>query len=130
MTERPVFFRRKDFDRFLYSVIRVENCGTDLTVLSVLARQDMDPWEVAEQLSRIPRRGAAAQLSLLIATPQGAMANPQLPDPIVIDLLTKLPQSSLLRRPATKWARDSFTKLLMTLKARLKAASQTKQGKE
>ena len=130
MTERPVFFRRKDFDRFLYSVIRVENCGTDLTVLSVLARQDMDPWEVAEQLSRIPRRGAAAQLSLLIATPQGAMANPQLPDPIVIDLLTKLPQSSLLRRPATKWAWDSFTKLLMTLKARLKAASQTKQGKE
>jgi hypothetical protein len=62
-----VCYRRKGFDKFLHSVIREEEGGADLTMLSVLARHDMDPWEAAEQLTRIllsastdPRRGGKA----------------------------------------------------------------------
>jgi hypothetical protein len=61
MPELSVSSRRKDFDRFVYSVIREEEGGAYLTVLSILARHNLDPWEAAEQLTRIPRRVAVAR---------------------------------------------------------------------
>jgi hypothetical protein len=73
---------------------------------------------------------AVAQLSLLIATPMGDAASPQVFDPIAIDLLTKLPQSSPLERPMVEAAWESLTNLVMRLKTRVKSASQTKQEKE
>lgn len=81
MTELPVSYRREDFDKFLYSVIREEDGGASLTVLSLLARHDMDPWEAADQLTRVPWTEAAAQLSLLIATRPSDTTSPQVPDP-------------------------------------------------
>jgi hypothetical protein len=130
MTELPVSYRREDFHKFLYSVIREEECGTSLTVLSLLARHDMDPWEAAEQLTRAPWGVAAEQLSLLIATRPSETASPQVPDAIAIDLITKLPHSSLVQRPITEVAWESLTNLVMKLKTRVKSASHTKQGKE
>jgi hypothetical protein len=108
IVELPVSYRREDFDKFLYSVIREEEGGASLTVLSLLARHDVDPWEAAEQLTRIPWRAAAEQLSLLIATRPSDMASPQVPDPIAIDLIAKLPQSSLVQRPITEVAWESL----------------------
>jgi hypothetical protein len=129
MTEPLVFYRRKDFDKFLYSVIRDNEGEAYLTVLSLLARHDMDPWEAAEQLTRMPCGVAAAQLSLLIAPSLGDTASPQVSDLIAIDLLTKLPRSSPLERPAIEVAWKSLTDLVMRLKARVTSANQTKQGK-
>jgi hypothetical protein len=122
MTELPVSYRREDFDKFLYSVIREEEGGTSLTVLSLLARHDMDPWEAADQLTRVPWTEAAAQLSLLITTRPSDTTSPQVPDPIAIDLLTKLPRSSHLQRPVIERAWKSLTNLAMKLKARVKSA--------
>jgi hypothetical protein len=85
MTELPVSYRREDFDKFLYSVTREEDGGASLTVLSLLARHDMDPWEAADQLTRVPWTEAAAQLSLLIATRPSDTTSPQVPDPIAIE---------------------------------------------
>src|SRR5580704_2397467 len=111
MTEAPVTYGRESFDKFLYSVIREEEGGASLTVLSVLARHDMDPWEAAEQLTRVPWTAAATQLSLLIAGPSIDTGSPRALDPIAINLLTKLPQSSLLQRPITEVAWESLTNL-------------------
>jgi len=58
---------RDEFDAFLYSVIREEDSGQALTVLSLLARQDLDPWDEAGDYLRSPREAAIAKLSHLLA---------------------------------------------------------------
>lgn len=40
------------FDPFLYAAVREGTDGAPLTVLSVLARLDIDPWEEAARPSR------------------------------------------------------------------------------
>ena len=62
-------YRREDFHQFLYSVIREEEGGASLTVLSALARHNLDPWEAAEELTRVPWAVAATQLSSNLRSP-------------------------------------------------------------
>jgi hypothetical protein len=56
------------FEEFLYSPIRQDDGGIPLSVLSVLARHDVDPWEEAARLSRLPRTAAIEHLVSLIGT--------------------------------------------------------------
>jgi hypothetical protein len=65
---RSEFFRGAPFDRFLQARIGEDRNGTLLTVLSALARLDVDPWEEAEALARLPRVAAARKLDLLLAS--------------------------------------------------------------
>jgi hypothetical protein len=116
-------YRREQFHQFLYSVIREEEGGASLTVLSALARHNLDPWEAAEELTRVPWAMAATKLSSLIAIPLRDTAVPHIPDPLVIDLLAKLPRSSIVERPVTVATWGSLTNLAMRLKARLKSRS-------
>jgi hypothetical protein len=62
-------------DRFLYAPIGDEVNGTVLTVLSALARRNVDPWEAATDLDRLPRSLAIDQLAGVIA----ALPNRPLP---------------------------------------------------
>ena len=55
------------FDNFLYAPV-----DATLTVLSALARLNLDPWKEAAALARLPASAAEARLASLIAT---------LPDP-------------------------------------------------
>jgi hypothetical protein len=116
-------YRREHFHQFLYSVIREEEGGASLTVLSALARRNLDPWEAAEELARVPWAVAATQLSALIAIPLRDTTVPQIPDPLVIDLLAKLPRPSIVERPTTVATWASLTHIAMRLKARLKSRS-------
>ncbi len=59
--------RRDEFDAFLYSVIREDESGQSLTVLSLLARQNIDAWDEAADYMRSPRPAAIAKLSDLLA---------------------------------------------------------------
>ena len=122
-------YRREHFHKFLYSVIREEEGGASLTVLSALARHNLDPWEAAEELTRVPWAMAATQLSSLIAIPPSDTAVPQIPDPLVIDLLAKLPRASIVERPATVAAWASLTHIAMRLKAVLNSAARPGAGK-
>jgi hypothetical protein len=45
---------RNEFDTFLHSAILEEEGGASLTVLSLLARQDLDPWEEAANYAGSP----------------------------------------------------------------------------
>ena len=56
----------KDYDDFLYSRIGGGN-GSETTILSSLARLDLDPWHVARQLSAIPKDEATRHLTRLLA---------------------------------------------------------------
>jgi hypothetical protein len=75
-----------EFDKFLYAPI-VEN----LSVLSALARLDIDPWQEAVSLARMPRDAAAARLSALIEAQPHARAGAILSRTSAADLIALLP---------------------------------------
>lgn len=62
-----------DLNLFLFAGVGVERNGMTLTVLSALARLDLDPWDEAGRLSRLSRAQAAdkfaGRLAMLPAMP-------------------------------------------------------------
>jgi hypothetical protein len=59
-----------EFQKFLYAPIGDDPEGMTLSVLSALARQDVDPWAEASRLAHLPEEAAATQiLNLLDALP-------------------------------------------------------------
>ena len=55
-----------EFDNFLFARIDKNSEETPLSVLSVLARLGVDPWEEAASLAQLPRLAAAKSLSEII----------------------------------------------------------------
>lgn len=65
-----------------------------LTVLSALARQDLDPWEEASALGRLPQNAATRRLaSLIAALPESPSARPDAAA-IAARLIALLPRSA------------------------------------
>ena len=56
----------REFDEFLGAPIGEDRNGMTLSVLSALARLDVDPWLEATSLARMPRQAAAERLTALI----------------------------------------------------------------
>jgi hypothetical protein len=82
-----------EFDEFLGARIGEDRNGTTLSVLSALARLDVDPWQEATNLARMPREAAAERLTALIdALPrEPASAIPS--QTSAADLVALLPRS-------------------------------------
>jgi hypothetical protein len=57
---------RPEFDNFLYASVGEEVDGMPLSVMSVLTRLDLDPWDEAARLASLAKRDAIAQLAELI----------------------------------------------------------------
>jgi hypothetical protein len=82
------------FDHFLYAAVREDPHGPPLTVLSLLARLDIDPWTEAARLAQLPGEAAARALAGLIsASPKGSAA-PADSETIAARLITLLPRRS------------------------------------
>ena len=65
-----------EFEGFLFTPIGQDNNDVPLSVLSALARQDVDPWEEAAKLTRLPEEEAVNELvSLLDALPPATLAD-------------------------------------------------------
>jgi hypothetical protein len=80
-----------EFNNFLYAPICEETNGTQLSVLSALARQNVDPWEIARQLTLLPRETAIRFLASMIAVvPAGPSTRPA-PEDIAESLVALLP---------------------------------------
>jgi hypothetical protein len=63
---------RKDFDEFLMAPVGKDSDGNPITLLTVLARLGVDPWEEAADLSHLSREPAMQRLaSRLEAMPNG-----------------------------------------------------------
>jgi hypothetical protein len=54
---------RPDLDKFLYAAVGQEQEGVSLTMISALARLDLDPWDEASRLSALEKPEAGAQLT-------------------------------------------------------------------
>ena len=70
---RPFRPLRPQFGKFLFATVGNEIDGVPLTVISVLARLGLDPWEEAERLSSLGNREAVEQLARLIAEVPGSV---------------------------------------------------------
>jgi len=76
MAQPSVSQFRFEFDDFLYAPVDESNSGTLLSVLSALARLDVDPWQEAASLARMSRESATQRLaSLIVALPGGLLAH-------------------------------------------------------
>jgi hypothetical protein len=81
------------FDKFLYAPIREDRNGTPLSVLSALARLDVDPWQEALSLALMPKATAAARLAALIAALPDEQSSDNPAKSTAADLVTLLPKA-------------------------------------
>jgi hypothetical protein len=90
----------REFDNFLFASIGDDRDGPVLSVVSVLARLDVDPWKEAIDLARMPKHQATDRLASLIASlPKGSTAG-LAPDAIAGRLVALLPQAYVFKAPA------------------------------
>lgn len=67
MPLRPLYAPlRPDLDAFLFATVGAEHDGAPLSMLSVMTRLGLDPWEEAGRLSLLGKRDAVEQLRQLI----------------------------------------------------------------
>lgn len=92
---------RTDFDEFLFASIGEDASGAPLTLLSALARLDIDAWDEAAKLAAMPVETATAQLATMLAT----MPNAAPPTAESTTIATRL--IGLLHRPVRKPVRSS-----------------------
>jgi hypothetical protein len=104
------------FDAFLYAVVLEEGSGASLSVLSLLARLDLDPWEVAETYARTPGKATVAEFAVLLSAvlPPGT----EVDDSRVMarGLLALLPSSGSLEAGAQQTAPPLLERLVQQLK--------------
>ena len=62
----PVTSKGSEFHAFLYAPISEDREGMTLSVLSALARQELDPWTEAARLSELPQKRAIEQIMGLL----------------------------------------------------------------
>ena len=55
-----------DFERFVYADVATEPNGMELSVLSALSRQGLDPWQEAQRLAQLPSFAAADGLAQIL----------------------------------------------------------------
>jgi hypothetical protein len=81
-----------DFDGFLFAHIGEEKNGAILSVVSALARLDLDPWREAEHLASLPASRATERMASLIeALPDSSSAQRD-PGTIAARLIELLPR--------------------------------------
>ncbi|MFW8636106.1 hypothetical protein [Cribrihabitans pelagius] len=56
-----------EFDRFLQAVVGEDRNGNAVTVLSALARLDLEPWEEAAALAALEKEAAGSRLEMLLS---------------------------------------------------------------
>jgi hypothetical protein len=101
-TPGPFVAPRSEFDDFLFAPVGEGDNGTPLSVLSALSQLDVDPWDEAEKLARLPGKIAIQRLASLIATlPDDAL--PSLaPEALAAQLVALLPRRATSRIPSRK----------------------------
>jgi hypothetical protein len=62
------FTRDTTFDSFLFAEVGEEGNGMVLSMVSALARLDLDPWREAASLSRLSAQAASERLTALLSS--------------------------------------------------------------
>jgi hypothetical protein len=102
--DASVSFFRPEFDDFLYAPIGADRNEMPLSVLSALARLDVDPWEEAAELSELPKDTATQKLASLIARLPGGQWAQADSRAIADRLIELLPRRSSSKAPLAEKA--------------------------
>ncbi|MGA2491337.1 MAG: hypothetical protein ABSF67_00135 [Roseiarcus sp.] len=86
-----------EFDDFLFAPIGEDRNGTTLSVLSALARLDVDPWQETASLARMPKERATERLAGLIAATPMDLAEDLTVATIAARLIALLPRSAVYK---------------------------------
>ena len=105
-TSASVTYLTRQFDDFLFARIDEGSNATPLSVLSMLARLDVDPWDEAAKLARLPRAAAARRLVDFIAATPGAPSAYLNAKTVCDRLLNLLPSPVSAGSPGTGDARN------------------------
>jgi hypothetical protein len=87
---------RREFDDFLYAPIADDRNQMSVSVVSALARLDIDPWEEAAQLAELPRKMAIARLAPLITSVVEKLTPQPQAEVVATRLVALLPSPSVL----------------------------------
>jgi hypothetical protein len=91
-----------EFDSFLYASVGEDTNGMPLSVLSALARADLDPWLEAARLAGAPGKIATERLASLIIAVPGRSSTLLNPGTIAARLVALLPRrATALPDPGT-----------------------------
>jgi len=85
-----------EFNNFLYSVVGDASGPMPVSVLSALARHNVDPWQEAAQLAQMPKRAAITRLASMISTVNSEVAPQPRAELIATRLIELLPAASIL----------------------------------
>jgi len=92
MTTVPMSIPGLEFNDFLFAPIGEDRNGMLVSVLSGLARSDVDPWQEAAKLAQLPGEAATKELAALIGALPDRAASYQDPRTIATRLITLLPR--------------------------------------
>jgi hypothetical protein len=91
-----------EYDDFLFASIGEDKNGLLLSVVSALARRNIDPWQEAAELARLPEEAATSRLTVLIAALPDIPATRLASRAIAARLIALLPRRRPLGSPAAK----------------------------
>jgi hypothetical protein len=80
-----------EFDKFLFAPLGEDENGLPLSVVTLLARIDLDPWQEAGDLAALPLEAAARRLTCLLGAPMGPVLQQANSETMVLRLLALLP---------------------------------------
>ncbi len=84
---------RPEFDKFLYAPIDELDDEIPFSVLSALARQNLDPWEEAATLAQLSRESAIVRLTSVISLVTVGPSARSVPTGTAARLVALLPQT-------------------------------------
>jgi len=103
---------RKDFDEFLFAPVGKDASGMPVTLLTVLARLGVDPWEEANDLAHLSREPAMQRLASRLES----MPNAPVSAEETVNIATRL-ITLLHRAPGRKPASPAAPQLPGVLKS-------------
>ncbi|MCM2561280.1 hypothetical protein M8756_00490 [Lutimaribacter sp. EGI FJ00015] len=89
------------FEQFLYAPVGEDRGGSTVSVMSVLARLKLDPWEEAADLAALSRDAAEQRLDQLLARCRDVPALGQDHQAVAQSLASLLPKGRVRPRPTT-----------------------------
>ena len=81
-----------EFNDFLFALVGEDRNGMPLSVVSVLARMDLDPWVEAAHLAELPAETAARKLAAWLDALSDPALKPASPDTRAVGLIALLPR--------------------------------------
>lgn len=106
MPAASVAFFRPEFDDFLYAAVGADRNEMPLSVLSALARLDVDPWKEASELSELPKATARLRLTSLIERLPGGRWAPADCGAIADRLIELLPRRGSFKTASAQESHD------------------------